>query len=125
MGFEDDIEIRKYICQELSADYRIIECENGKDALDKIHRKLPDLVISDVMMPELDGISLCNKIKGNINLNHIPVVLLTAKVREEDNIEGLETGADAYIHKPFSINILRSTVQNLIKSRELLRNKFS
>ena len=96
-----------------------------KPLLKRYTVNFPDLVISDVMMPEIDGITLCNKIKGNINLNHIPVILLTAKVREEDNIEGLEIGADAYIHKPFSINILRSTAQNLIKSRELLRNKYN
>jgi len=125
MVVEDDDEIRKYMCQELSTDYRIIESVNGKDALEKIYKKEPDLVISDIMMPEMDGITLCNKIKGNINLNHIPVILLTAKVREEDNIEGLDVGADAYIHKPFSLNILRSTVQNIIKNREVLRNKYS
>ena len=77
------------------------------------------------MMPEIDGISLCNKIKSNINLNHIPIILLTAKVIEQDNIIGLDMGADAYIHKPFSINILKSTIQNLIKKRDILKNKYS
>lgn len=122
---EDDEEIRKYICEALSDEFIMIESHNGKDALGKIQKKAPDLVISDVMMPEMDGLTLCRKIKQNIMLNHIPVVLLTAKNREEDNIEGLDTMADGYITKPFNINILRKTVQNLIKSRELLRNTFS
>ncbi len=122
---EDDEEIRRYICQELSTDYHIVESCNGKEALEMMFKKTPDLVISDVMMPEMDGLTLCRKIKQNVNLNHIPVILLTAKIREEDNIEGLENGADAYITKPFNIEILRKTVGNLIRSRERLRNTFS
>lgn len=77
------------------------------------------------MMPEMDGLTLCRKIKQNININHIPVILLTAKTREEDNLEGLEMGADAYIMKPFSIEILKRTVTNLIRSREILKNNFT
>lgn len=76
------------------------------------------------MMPEMDGMTLCSKVKQNINTNHIPVILLTAKSREEDNLEGLSIGADAYITKPFSIEILRQSTFNLIKSRERLRNNF-
>jgi Bacterial regulatory helix-turn-helix proteins, AraC family len=77
------------------------------------------------MMPEMDGLTLCRKIKQNVNLNHIPVILLTAKTREEDNLEGLETGADAYMTKPFHIEILRKTTANLIRSRERLRNTYT
>ena len=90
-----------------------------------IIRKAPDLVISDVMMPEMDGLELTRQIRRNINLNHIPVILLTAKTREEDNIEALQSGADAYITKPFSIDVLMSTVANLICSRKRLKNTFS
>lgn len=122
---EDDEEIRKYICQELASDFRMLECTNGKEALAMILKKAPDLIISDIMMPEMDGLTLCRKIKQNVTVNHIPIVLLTAKSREEDNLEGLEMGADAYIVKPFSIEIVRKTVSNLIKSREVLRNNFS
>lgn len=122
---EDDEEIRRYICQELSSDYHTMESSNGKEALAMIFKRIPDLVISDVMMPEMDGMTLCRKIKQNVNLNHIPVILLTAKTREEDNIEGLETGADAYLTKPFNIDILQKTVENLIRSRAMLRNTFS
>lgn len=121
---EDDNEIRQYISRELATSFHINECVNGKDALNKILQKTPDLVISDVMMPEMDGLTLCKKIKQNININHTPVILLTAKNREEDNLEGLENGADAYLTKPFSIDILQQTAFNLIKSREMLKNTF-
>lgn len=122
---EDDEEIRKYICRELATDFHMSECTNGKEALAIILKKEPDLIISDIMMPEMDGLTLCKKIKQNVTINHIPIILLTAKSREEDNLEGLNMGADAYIVKPFSIEILRKTAVNLIKSREILRNSFS
>ena len=122
---EDDEEIRKYICRELASDFHMHECANGKEALTLILKKEPDLIISDIMMPEMDGLALCKKIKQNVTINHIPIILLTAKSREEDNLEGLNMGADAYIVKPFSIEILRKTAINLIKSREILRNSFS
>ena len=83
------------------------------------------MVISDVMMPEMDGFTLCRKIKTNINLNHIPIILLTAKVEDEDKIEALEKGADAYITKPFNSKILEKTIYNLILSREKLKNTYA
>lgn len=122
---EDDEEIRQYICKELSESFQMESCNNGKDGLQQALQLVPDLIISDIMMPEMDGITLCKKIKQNVNINHIPVVLLSAKTTEEDTIEGLSTGADAYIVKPFSIEILRQTVHNLIKGRELLKNNFN
>lgn len=122
---DDDEEIRKYICQELATEYHMMACSNGKEALSLVLGKTPDLIISDIMMPEIDGISLCRKIKQNINVNHIPIILLTAKSEEEDNLEGLGTGADAYIVKPFNIEILNKTIQNIIRNREMLRNNFS
>lgn len=125
MVVEDDEEIRKYVCHELKERYYVQQCTNGKEALKMLFEKAPHLVISDVMMPQMDGFTLCSKIKQNINLNHIPVILLTAKIREEDNIEGLEMGADAYITKPFNIELLKRTVENLIRSHERLRNTFS
>ena len=122
---EDDEEIRNYLYQELGNDFHIQICNNGKDALTSILEKVPDLVISDVMMPEMDGMTLCKKIKQNVNINHVPIILLTARTREEDKMEGLQQGADAYITKPFNIEILRQTAINLIKGRELLKNNFS
>lgn len=122
---EDDEEIRSYIAKEFADKFHIMESCNGKEALDLIFKKTPDLVISDIMMPEMDGLTLCKKIKQNVNLNHIPVILLTAKTREEDNLEGLNTGADAYIMKPFNIEILQKTVENLINTRQQLRKVFT
>lgn len=125
MIVEDDQEIRSYIAAELSANYKVVEFEDGRQALDNIFKVMPQIVISDVMMPGLDGYSLTRKIKQNVNLNHIPVVLLTAKTSEDDNLEGLKAGADAYIAKPFNIFILMSTVDNLVSTRANLRNIYT
>ena len=122
---EDDEDIRKYLNEQLSGDYTIIECSDGKEALPIILKVVPSLVISDIMMPEMDGNTLCAKIKTNVNTNHIPVILLTAKNRDEDKLEGLETGADAYIVKPFNMDILRRTIINQLNARNMLRNKFT
>lgn len=122
---EDEDEIRQYMRDELSSEYRIKECPNGKEALEYILKEKPDLVISDVMMPEMDGITLSRKIKQNININHIPIILLTAKSKTEDRLEGLEIGADAYLVKPFNTDVLKQTISNLIANRERLKSKFS
>ena len=121
---EDDDEIRGYLDSELSKDYDVRVCTNGREALSEILHTKPDLVVSDVMMPEMDGNTLCSKIKTNPSTNHIPVVLLTAKNRDEDKLEGLETGADAYIVKPFNMDILRRTIINLLNSHRLLQLKY-
>ena len=121
---EDDSEIRDYLIRELSDDYKVIGCENGKEALTEVLKSTPDLLISDVMMPEMDGNTLCAKVKGNSGTSHIPVILLTAKNRDEDQLEGLETGADAYIVKPFNLDILRRTIINLIHTYNMLRLKY-
>ncbi|MCD8178523.1 MAG: response regulator [Tannerellaceae bacterium] len=122
---EDDEDIRRYICNELADEYHMLECNNGKEAYAAILKKAPDLVISDIMMPEMDGITLCRKIKQNIHVNHVPVVLLTARSGEDDNLEGLSTGADAYIMKPFHMELVKKTIENIIRTRELLRNSYT
>ena len=123
---DDDEEIRKYIREEFASDYHVTERKNGKEALSFIlNNKAPDLVISDIMMPEMDGISLCRKIKNNISINNIPVILLTAKSNEEDQLEGIGIGADAYMMKPFNIKILKTTIQNILKNRSILKNNYS
>jgi signal transduction histidine kinase/DNA-binding response OmpR family regulator len=122
---EDEDELRRYIAKELSAMYRVKDCNNGKEAFELILKERFDAVVSDVMMPVMDGITLTYKIKQNININHIPIILLTAKIQEKDFIEGLETGADAYITKPFHTGVLEQTINNLIANREILRKKFS
>ena len=122
---EDDIEIQQYLEKELSSSFKVTTFSNGKDALSAIIKDVPDIVVSDVMMPVMDGNTLCAKLKGNINTNTLPVVLLTAKSRDEDKLEGLETGADAYIVKPFNLEILKRTMLNLIALRNTMRNKMS
>ena len=120
---EDDIEIQQYLVQELKSSFRISTYENGQEALTGILKDIPDIVLSDIMMPIMDGNTLCAKLKNNIRTNMIPVVLLTAKSSEEEKLEGLETGADAYIVKPFNLDILRRTLLNFVASRNIMRNK--
>jgi DNA-binding response OmpR family regulator len=122
---EDDDEIRNYLIAELDSTYRVISFNNGLEALPNILREIPSLVISDVMMPQMDGNTLCAKIKSNVNTNHVPVILLTAKTRDEDRLESLETGADLYFTKPFNMDIVRRSIANLISSRRLMENKFA
>ncbi len=121
---EDDDEIRDALVTELSGDYDITAFPNGLLGLKQVITALPDLVLSDVMMPEMDGNTLCTKIKANPLTSHIPVILLTAKNSDEDQLEGLETGADAYIIKPFNMDILRRTIINLLHRNDLLRLKY-
>ena len=121
---EDDDEIREYLVGELGRDYEVRACSNGREALAEVYRAMPDLVVSDIMMPEMDGNTLCSQLKLNKSTNDIPVILLTAKSRDEDRLEGLETGADAYVVKPFNMDILRRTIINLINSHRLLKMKY-
>jgi len=120
---EDDDEIRHYICRELSEMYKIHESKNGKEALEFILKEKPHLVLSDIMMPEMDGITLCKKMKANININHIPIILLTAKSGDEDKAEGFDIGADAYVIKPFNVELLRKQISNLLENRVRLEMK--
>ena len=114
---EDEEDIQDYLKAQLASDFKIRTYPNGKVALNEILKNKPDLIISDVMMPEMDGTTLCTKLKTNINTNDVPIILLTAKSREEDQLEGLQTGADAYILKPFNMDILRRTIINLLTMR--------
>jgi signal transduction histidine kinase/ligand-binding sensor domain-containing protein/CheY-like chemotaxis protein/AraC-like DNA-binding protein len=120
---EDEVEINDYIKRELAATYRVSQTANGKEALDFILKEKPDLVISDVMMPEMDGITLCRKLKSNVNINQIPIILLTAKSTDEDKAKGLDIGADAYLSKPFNPLLLKKTIANILENRELLKGK--
>lgn len=122
---EDEEDIQDYLKAQLSSDFKIRTYPNGKMALNEILKNKPDLIISDIMMPEMDGTTLCAKLKSNINTNDVPIILLTAKSREEDQLEGLQTGADAYILKPFNMDILRRTIINLLTMRRTLKNKFT
>lgn len=121
---EDDKEIRKYLREILGREYRVLEAEDGLQGLELVIKELPDCVITDVMMPEMDGIELCKKIKTNEKTCHIPVILLTAKTAIEQRIEGLEVGADSYIPKPFNVTHLRTRVRKLIELRRSIKEKY-
>ena len=115
---EDNKELRKAIRSELESSYTILEAENGKEGLLVALSKNPDLIITDVMMPEMNGTELCDLLKTNFKTSHIPIIILSALSDIEDRIRGLKTGADAYVEKPFNTEILKVTIKNLIKSRE-------
>jgi DNA-binding response OmpR family regulator len=122
---DDEEDIRLYLQQELSEHYRVDICSNGKEAFEFLVKTPVDLVVSDVMMPLMNGNVLCRRIKKHPQLNHIPVILLTAKAQSDDRVEGMNCGADSFITKPFNVDVLRSTISNLIDNRRVLRNKFS
>lgn len=121
---EDNPEVRTYISRIFQDDYRIQLAENGVEGLTKARIHLPDLVISDVMMPEMDGITFCAQLKTDLEISHIPVILLTARTADLFKIEGLRTGADDYVTKPFNPDELKLRVQNMIRGRKEAREKF-
>ncbi len=122
---EDDEDSRWLIVSELEGSYRVIEADNGKEALSMTLEQIPDLLVTDIMMPVMDGTELCRRVKEHPFTAHIPVVMLTAKSSVESQIEGFETGADAYITKPFSMELLKARIQNLLVMRRQLRKRFS
>ncbi|WP_256009615.1 hybrid sensor histidine kinase/response regulator transcription factor [Desertivirga xinjiangensis] len=121
---EDNAEIRKLIKGSLHNMFRIYESSNGMEAIDFVKQNLPDLIITDVMMPEMDGLELCRRIKSDESTSHIPVFMLTAKNTAENQVSGLQTGADIYISKPFSPRVLLLQVENFFKAREILWRRF-
>ncbi|MGB3800087.1 MAG: response regulator, partial [Lewinella sp.] len=120
---EDNEEIRDYIESVLVEDYRLVTAANGKEGLERAAAEHPDLVISDVMMPEMDGIALCAALKQDIQTSHIPIILLTAKSSDLQKLEGLEIGANDYVTKPFSPRELQLRVQNLLVSIRNARDR--
>jgi DNA-binding response OmpR family regulator/two-component sensor histidine kinase len=117
---EDNEDLRAIIKAELDKSYRVIEAPNGKEGLVLAVEKNPDIIITDVMMPLMNGKELCKIIKSNIKTSHIPVVMITALGEVEDKVEGLDVGADAYVEKPFSIEVLKATINNLLRTRRAL-----
>jgi len=122
---EDNPDLRVYIKEQLKNRYRIIEAANGTEGFSAASDSIPDLIISDVMMPKMDGYEFCQKIKNDQRTSHIPVILLTARAGEKDKYTGLKTGADEYLTKPFSSEELILRIENLIESRRRLREKYS
>jgi DNA-binding response OmpR family regulator len=120
---EDDPDLLDYLQENLNAKYRLHTASNGLQALKSAIINHPDLIVSDIMMPEMDGIELTNKIKTDIRISHIPVILLTAKSALENRLDGLDVGADAYITKPFHMKNLTAQIENLLRSRKILKEK--
>src|SRR6218665_1167243 len=122
---EDNHELRSFLKETLSRSYIVLETDNGAEGLQVATEQIPDIVISDVMMPQMDGYALCRKLKTDDRTSHIPVILLTAKASAEHQVEGLEMGADIYLTKPFSLQVLELHVHNLVGSRIAMRLKYS
>jgi len=122
---EDNPDIRAYLKNEFSDKYNVILSKDGKDAYSKVLADMPELVISDVIMPIMDGLQLCKRLRNNPIVSHIPIIMLTAKVLDQDKLEGIEVGADVYITKPFNIKVLKQTVFNLLNTRDKLKVSFS
>jgi signal transduction histidine kinase/ligand-binding sensor domain-containing protein/DNA-binding response OmpR family regulator len=122
---EDNPEIRYYLKQSLQPDYEIIEAADGKTGCEMAVQQIPDLIVTDVMMPEMDGIELCKRLKNEMLTQHIPIIILSAKSSIEDTLAGLETGADDYVPKPFNEQILQAKIKTLITNRQKLIEKYS
>lgn len=122
---EDNDEIREFTASLFRADYRTLTAGDGKSGLEQALEVLPDVIIADIMMPEMNGMELCHALKTHIMTSHIPVVMLTARVGEAYELEGYETGANTYLTKPFHPNILKLKIRNLLTDRERFRQRFS
>jgi len=122
---EDNLELRTYIRENLDSSYRTLEAEDGLKGWNAATSTIPDLIITDIMMPGMDGKELCEKLKKDERTSHIPLVMLTARATTHDKIEGLDCGADDYIFKPFSIEEIEARINNLLEQRERLRKKYS
>jgi len=122
---DDNPEITTFIGQSLHDDYKVDIAENGRVALERLEKNSYSLIISDIMMPEIDGINLSEIIKSNLNYSHIPIILLSAKIENSTKIKGLMTGADVFIEKPFSINFLRAQISSLLRNRKNILEIFN
>ncbi|MDR1742646.1 MAG: response regulator [Dysgonamonadaceae bacterium] len=121
---EDSLEMQAFVSKQLSSEYQVLTAINGVEALKVLEKHTVNLVISDIMMPEMSGLELCEHLKSELDYSHIPVILLTAKTTLQAKIEGMKLGADTYIEKPFSMEYLRVCVSNLLRNREKLRASF-
>jgi DNA-binding response OmpR family regulator len=122
---EDHYDMRKFLTDELAQEYQILEASDGARGIEMALEKIPDLIITDLILPFIDGFTLIDTLKKDKHTSHIPIILLTSKVNEESRTEGYETGADSYISKPFEMKVLKARVRNLLQVRKMLRQRFS
>ena len=122
---EDNYDVATYIGSQLSDRYAVTYATNGADGLKVAIEEVPDLIITDLMMPEMDGLELCRQVRSNEIVNHIPIIIISARITEEDRIMGLKAGADTYLTKPFNSDELRTLVENLLERRRLLQKKYT
>lgn len=122
---EDNVEMQSFVARQLGATYRVLTASDGEEALQVLEEHVVSIVVSDIMMPRMDGMELCDRLKSDLNYSHIPIVLLTAKTTLQSKIDGLKSGADAYIEKPFSVEYLKVVIANLLANREKLRAAFA
>ncbi|MCE7044250.1 response regulator [Dyadobacter sp. CY312] len=125
MLVEDNLEILNYLARDLGGSYNIFRASDGQQAIDLLQKENFQLVISDIMMPVMDGIELCRKMKNDVRFSHIPIILLTAKTSIKSKLEGLGEGADAYIEKPFSLDFLSAQIASMIKNRNIVKEYFA
>ena len=121
---EDNAELRNYLKNELKRHYKVLVAENGQKGYELALQKLPDLILTDVIMPVMNGLELCKNIKKDLKTSHIPLLMLSAKAMIKDKLEGIDSGADMYLSKPFDMDILKSSLAQLITSRQIMFNKF-
>jgi len=121
---EDNLELKNYVKNELHETYKIKTAENGQEGLEKALKFMPDMIITDIMMPVMDGFEFCKKVKNDIKISHIPLLMMTAKGMQVDKIKGIDSGADAYITKPFNMGVMKSHIKQLIRSRQILFGKY-
>jgi CheY-like chemotaxis protein len=122
---EDHEEVSHYIAESIRMDYKVVEVPDSTRGYSIAEEIIPDLIICDIMMPGMDGFELCRLLKHNTKTSHIPVIMITARAGEADRINGLQTGADDYLVKPFNVRELRIRIKNLIENRRILREKFT
>ncbi|WP_321290299.1 two-component regulator propeller domain-containing protein [uncultured Sunxiuqinia sp.] len=120
---EDDGDLNDFLVSGLESEFKIIRAFNGKEALELAKKEIPDLILTDVMMPEMDGFEFCRIVRKNINISHIPVVFLTAKTMQEDEVKGLKLGAVDYIYKPFNLVALKLKIHNILHSQKQMQDR--
>ena len=121
---EDEVEIREFIANEMADHFEVLTANNGHDGIQKAIEAIPDLVLSDVLMPKATGLELCKSLKNNLKTSHIPIILLTALTDEESHVQGLKMGAEDYITKPFNINALFFKIRSIIENRKLTTQRY-